>query len=163
MRRFTTIAATALATFAVAAPAGAAGPKAPYTAHAAAGLGQKACHVLDASLRGVPVSRAIEHALGNGCVAGAPGQAAHGALLTLGCAATPARARALVRRNILRGYRQVNIGADLAGMATSPGRAGAVLAVNRTTALFALGGVSKPNAMKAARQLARALRADRVC
>jgi hypothetical protein len=65
------------------------------------------------------------------------------ALLTLGRTKTPQQARQIVREEMGKGYRQqVRIGADLAAMIVTPKGGGIVMAVGRTTAVFALAAAS---------------------
>jgi hypothetical protein len=69
-----------------------------------------------------------------------------GATLTLSRAKTTASALKFVHREIGKGYRRVKVkGADLAGIVSNPKGAGIVMAVGRTTALFALGATSDDN------------------
>ena len=68
-----------------------------------------------------------------------------GATLALGHARSAKRADKLIRRSIGTGYRPVKVGADLAGIVVGPKGGGVVLAVGRSTALFALGATSDDN------------------
>jgi hypothetical protein len=70
---------------------------------------------------------------------------ARAASLKLLCAGTAGRARALVRREIRRGFRRVKVGADIAGIVASPKGASVVLSVGRAWVLFTEAASSDDN------------------
>lgn len=93
----------------------------------------------------------------------------HGAIVTLAREPTARQARERVRSELQKGYRQVTVGADLAGIVADSKGAGVVMAVGRTFAVFTLGAASDNNSnstwagakvliKKGARRIARALR-----
>lgn len=100
---------------------------------------------------------------------------ARGASLRLQCAGTPGGAAAFVRTQLQRGFRRVNLGADIAGLVSSSKGASVVLAVNRAIVLFNEGASSDDNphpvfpgvrqdVIKGGRRIAAALRKSRrVC
>jgi len=67
------------------------------------------------------------------------------AFLKLQCASTARQARAFVCGQLRKGYRRVNVGADIAGIASSSEGASVVLAVRRAIVLFAEGASSDDN------------------
>jgi hypothetical protein len=92
-----------------------------------------------------------------------------GATITLAREPTARQAREKVRSYLHRGYRRVNLGADLAGIVANSKGAGVVMAVGRTIAAFTLGAASDNNSnstwagakvllKKGARRIATALR-----
>jgi hypothetical protein len=66
---------------------------------------------------------------------------AHGATTTFKCG----KARAMVRRELRRGYRRINVGADLAGIASNAGGTAVLMAVGRTFVAFTMGASSDDN------------------
>jgi hypothetical protein len=126
------------------------------TAHATSPA-NKACALLIASKTpGVPQNAPDEEIL-NACTHGkclthytdGNGQTrcaySLGAFLKLQCASTARQARAFVHGQLRKGYRRVNVGADLAGIVSSSQGAGVVLAVNRAIVVFTEGAASDDN------------------
>ena len=66
---------------------------------------------------------------------------AHGATTTDRCG----DARAVVRRDLRRGYHSINVGADLAGIRSSPEITAISMAVGRTFVSFSMGASSDDN------------------
>jgi len=126
------------------------------TAHATS-TANKACALLIASKTpGVPENAPDEEIL-NACTHGkclthytdSDGQTrcaySLGAFLKLQCASTARQARAFVHGQLRKGYRRVNVGADIAGITSSSEGAGVVLAVRRAIVLFTEGASSDDN------------------
>jgi hypothetical protein len=126
------------------------------TAHANL-LGNKACALLIASKTpGVPQNASDEEIL-NACTRGkclthytdSDGQTrcaySLGAFLKLQCASTARKARAFVHNQLRKGYRRVNVGADIAGIVSSSKEAAVVVAVHRAIVLFTEGASSDDN------------------
>jgi len=67
------------------------------------------------------------------------------AFLKLQCASTARQARAFVRGQLRKGYRRVNVGADIAAIASSSEGASVVLAVRRAIVLSTEGASSDDN------------------
>jgi hypothetical protein len=126
------------------------------TAHATS-LGNKACALLIASKTpGIPETAPDEEIL-NSCTHGkcmshytdSSGQKrcaySLSAFVKLQCAGTATQARSFVQRQLRKGYRRVNVGADIAGIVASSQAAGVVLAVGRAIVLFTEGASSDEN------------------
>jgi hypothetical protein len=127
-----------------------------------ASLSAAACQLVGGTLVFVETApgTAAPKPIGNGCILGECWQRvsdpnnpeqqichyARAALITLGRKATAKQARAVVLRQIRRGLRRVNVGADVAGIGpiSRPMETGTVveMAVGRTVALFTLGASS---------------------
>jgi hypothetical protein len=126
------------------------------TAHTTS-LANKACTLLIASKTpGVP-ERGPDEEILNSCTHGVclthytdtSGQKrcaySLSAFVKLQCAGTVGEARAFVHRQLRKGYRRVNVGADIAGIVSSSQGAGVVLAVGRAIVLFTEGASSDDN------------------